>query len=180
MIMARFPVSRYILLCVGLLGFLWATLPNSRASSNERMEAGPAAAQAWLNQIDAAQYEESYQAACSPMHDKVTMQKWVEVLKTFRSHWGKVMNRKQISHIYKANGVEGLSGECMVLTYDTSFQKLDPAQEIVVLRWEDGKWRGAGYTAGPKVSPEDAAAADDTAGMPQTETSTRTTTKPQQ
>ena len=43
----------------------------------------------------------------------------------------------------------------MIITYDTSFKRLGPATEVVVLKWEDGKWRGGGYNAGAKASPDD-------------------------
>lgn len=178
--MARFSSSRCALFFVSICSLFLTALPNGKASSEDRLEAGPSAAQVWLAQIDKEEYENCYHSASDAMHDKVPVEKWVAVLRTFRTQWGNVLSRKQISHVYKPNGVEGLKGECMIVTYDTSFQKLDPAQEIVVLHWESGKWRGAGYTAGPKISSDDAAAADDSAGMPQTETSTRTTSKPQQ
>jgi len=44
----------------------------------------------------------------------------------------------------------------MIITYDTSFKSLPTATETIVLKWEDGKWRGAGYSAGPKTSPNSA------------------------
>ena len=43
----------------------------------------------------------------------------------------------------------------MVITYDTSFKNMDPVTEVVVLKWQDGKWRGAGYNAGPKQAVDD-------------------------
>jgi hypothetical protein len=109
-------------------------------------------------QIDAGQYDESYAFGCGAMHDKVPQDRWVMVLKALRMPFGPVVSRKQISHIYKPNGVPGLEGECMVITYDTSFQHLSPATEEVVLKWEDGKWRGAGYKAGAKASPDEESA----------------------
>ena len=89
------------------------------------------------------------------MHDKVPQDRWEEVLKALRIPWGPVVSRKQISHIYKPNGYEKSEGEFLVITYDTSFKELSPARETVVLKWEDGKWRGAGYNAGPKPPPDD-------------------------
>ena len=61
-----------------------------------------------------------------------------------------MVSRHQLSHVYKPDGFEGAEGEFLVITYDTAFQKLPTATELVVLRWEDGQWRGAGYNAGPK------------------------------
>ncbi len=138
--------------------FLFAAMPKALASAENQADSALAASKAWVTQIDAGQYDESYSFGCGAMHDKVPQDQWMKVLKALRTPWGRVVSRKPISHVYKPNGVPGLEGECMVITYDTSFQRLDPATEIVVLKWEDGKWRGAGYNAGPKPSPEDASA----------------------
>ncbi len=56
----------------------------------------------------------------------------MQVLKTIRSPWGAVVNRQQISHVYKPNGVDGLNGECEVITYNTTFKNFDNAMEVVV------------------------------------------------
>jgi hypothetical protein len=44
----------------------------------------------------------------------------------------------------------------MVITFDTNFTQLYPATEVIVLKWEGGKWRGAGYNAGAKPSDDNA------------------------
>jgi hypothetical protein len=111
------------------------------------------------------------------MHDKVPQDRWEEVLKALRIPWGPVVSRKQISHVYKPNGYEGTEGEFLIITYDTSFQKLSPATETVVLKWEDGKWRGAGYNAGAKPSPDDNSTPPPSSST--TETQTQEHVKPQ-
>jgi hypothetical protein len=108
----------------------------------------------------------------------LSQDKWVLVLKTIRNAWGKVVNRNQISHIYKPNGYDGLEGECMVITYDTTFAKLDSAMEVVVLKWEDGKWLGAGYNAGPKPVADDGSQAPPAAPT-ETHTEPHATPQPQ-
>jgi hypothetical protein len=110
------------------------------------------------------------------MHGKTTEDLWIAVLKALRKPWGPVVSRTQLSHIYKPDGVSGLNGECMVITYDTSFKNLSPATEVVTLKWEDGHWRGGGYTAGPKVSPDDNATP--TTPPATTETQTQDHVKP--
>jgi hypothetical protein len=154
------------------VSLLLVAMPNATASAEDQAEQAVSDSKNWVSEIDAGKYEESYNFACDAMREKVPQDHWVTVLKSLRSPWGSVVSRKQLSHIYKPNGIPGLEGECMVITYDTSFKKLDPATEIIVLKWENGKWRGAGYNAGPKVSPEDAQAA--AAAPPASETETHT------
>jgi hypothetical protein len=153
------PVFKSILFLAGISCLLFAAMPKVLASAEDQIDQALVASKAWAAQIDAGQYDESYAFACDAMHDKVPQDRWEQVLKALRIPWGTVVSRKQISHIYKPNGYEGAGGEFMVITYDTSFQRMDPATEVVVLKWEDGKWRGAGYNAGPKSSPDEGAAA---------------------
>jgi len=117
-----------------------------------------AAANAWLAQIDAGQYDESYATGCIAFHEKLSQDKWVLVLKTIRAPHGPIQSRKQTIEIPKPTGLEGLDGECMVLQYYTIFKDLTPASEQVVMKKEDGKWKGAGYSLGPKSTFDPAAA----------------------
>ena len=111
-------------------------------------------AQAWVAQIDAARYDDSYAAGCVAFHEKVSADKWNSVLKTLRLPLGAVVNRKESSHLDKPDGFEGLDGECMVIKYTTSFKNLPDAIEIIVVKKEDGKWKGAGYNVLPKQATE--------------------------
>jgi hypothetical protein len=145
-------------------------MPQVLASAEDQIESGLTVSKAWVGQIDAGQYDASYSFGCDAMHDKVPSDRWEEVLKALRTPLGPVVNRKQISHIYKPNGFEGTSGEFLVITYDTSFAHLDTAMEVVVLKWEGGKWRGAGYNAGPKPTPDDGSAPPEPTSTTETQT----------
>jgi hypothetical protein len=114
-----------------------------------------AAAHGWLAQIDSGKYEESYDAGCLAFHNKVTQVQWTTVLKSLRPPLGTVVSRKVVKTEYKPDGLEGLQGECMVITYNTAFSKVPTDLEIVVLKREDGQWRGAGYNAQPQGDPTD-------------------------
>ncbi|MCE0523237.1 MAG: DUF4019 domain-containing protein [Methylacidiphilales bacterium] len=148
---------------------LFAATSKARASAEDEVDNALVASKAWMTQIDAGQYDESYAFGCDSMHDKVPQDKWEAVLKALRTPWGPVVSRKQVSHVYKPNGFEGSEGEFLVVTYDTTFQKLGPATEVVVLKWEGGKWRGAGYNAQAKAPPS-----DDNAPPPSSSTETHT------
>jgi hypothetical protein len=168
---------KYTLLLAGIVCFLFTTMPRVLASAEDQVDQALAVSKDWVAQIDAGQYDQSYSFGCDEMHDKIAQDKWELILKSLRNPWGPVVNRTQVSHIYKPNGFEGAEGEFLVITYDTSFKKLGPATEIVVLKWEGGKWRGAGYNAQPKPPVDDDSSAQPP--MSTTETHTDDHVKPQ-
>ena len=170
MAILKFDLMKFILPLAGFFCVLFVAMPKAHASSEDHLDSALVASTQWLAQIDAGQYDESYDAGSEAMHSKVQENTWSAVLKSLRAPWGAVVNRKQTSHIYKPNGYEGSEGEFMVITYDTSFKKLTPATEIVVLRWEDGKWRGAGYNARATVTPQQASDVPPPSSTTETET----------
>jgi len=130
--------------------------------TSETVEATPVA-KAWLDQIDAGLYEESYLNAGEALHTKVSEDKWLKILQVIRKPQGKVLSRELVDQDYKPNGFEGVSGEYVLLSYETSFEKLPSQKELVVLKREDGKWQTVGYNFGPKdTSTADAPAPTDT------------------
>ena len=166
--------SRASLICLVLIlafSIVQPVTPRALASAENQGDQAVAVAKNWVAQIDAGNYDGSYTVACDEMREKVPQDRWVLILKTLRTPWGPVLSRQQLRHDYKPNGVPGLEGECMVITYDTSFKHLDNATEVVVLKWVGGKWRGAGYTAGPKPT-------EDGGNLPPEPTATETHTEP--
>lgn len=147
---------------------------SSSAASEDQINSALPAALAWISEIDDGRYDDSYSSAGTALREKVKQEQWDLVLKTLRPPWGNVVNRTAISHVYKPDGYEGASGEFMVITYATSFKKLDSGIEVVVLRWEDGQWRGVGYNAGPKPAPQDS----DSQPPPQSQTDVQSATIP--
>ncbi len=169
-----------LLFLAGVLFLTIAATPKALASAEDQADSAISASKKWISQIDTHQYDESYAFGCGAMHDKVTQDRWKDVLRALRIPWGEVQSRKQLSHVYKPNGYEGTGGEFMVITYDTSFKRLTPATEVVVLKWENGQWRGAGYIAGAKSSPDDDSAPPHALASSTTETHTEAHVKPPQ
>jgi hypothetical protein len=124
------------------------------ASASQQIDQAVNASKAWISEIDAGKYDDSYSFTCEEVRQKFPQDRWVDVLKTIRTPWGVALDRHQLSHVYQPNGVKGLEGECMVITYNTNFKNMANATETVVLKWEDGQWRGAGYFAGVKTDPD--------------------------
>jgi hypothetical protein len=164
-----------LLVILAIAVCLTVTAPTqARASAEDQIDQAVVASKAWVSTIDAGKYEDSYDFTCDETRTRFPEDRWVEVLKALRPPWGGVVNRQQLSHVYQPHGVPGLNGECVVITYKTTFKNLDPATEIVVLKWEDGKWRGAGYTAGPTPDANAPASSLNTA----TETHTQSHVRP--
>jgi hypothetical protein len=168
-------LNRFLLLA-GLCSLLSAPLSRSMADDADPAAAALAAARGWVGQIDAAKYDESYAAGCEDFRNKEKLEKWTMVLQTIRGIYGDVVSRKEASHSYKPNGYDGLDGPCMVVIFNTEFKKLPNAAEVVILKLEDGKWRGGGYTAGQKADSDSAPVQ----AVPQTEMESHTTQKPSQ
>ncbi len=148
-----FVRSRFLFLATLAAAFALFASARAQASAEQEVDKAVAASKAWVTQIDAGRYEDSYSFTCEETRNQFPQDRWVEVLKTFRGPWGSVVDRHQMSHVYKPNGVKGLEGECMVITYSTKFKNYDNVMETVTLKWEDGQWRGAGYFAGVKPEP---------------------------
>ena len=136
----------------GICCLLFATAPKIFAVPGDDPADVLAAAKTWLSLIDAGKYDESYAIGCTAFHGKITQARWALGLKTLRAPLGSVVNRKVAGHTYKPEGVKGLEGACVVISYETSFAKADADVEEIVMKWEGGKWLGAGYTFGPKPS----------------------------
>ena len=131
-----------------------------------------AAARAWLAEIDAGHYDQSYAEGCRAFHNKVTLDQWKTVLRALRPTFGAMVSRREISSSYRPDGVEGLDGECMLVTFNTSFSNIPSNTELVVLKKEDGQWRGAGYNAQPVQ--QDQGSAGGPVDPTQTQTQTQT------
>ena len=138
------------LLLIALAAALALMGNHARADDPDTTAEALAAAKDWLQEIDAGHYVESYQQGCVAFHNKVSQDQWVTILRALRPALGTVISRKETGYSYHPDGVEGCPGECMVVTYKTSFSKVAEDLEVIVMKREDGQWRGAGYNAQPQ------------------------------
>ena len=145
-----FPKS-FLLPAVAFLFCLAGVLRADPADDSRAKEAA-AAAQQWLAEIDANKVEESYDQGCTAFHNKVSKQQWITVLKALRPSIGNLTSRSAQSADYKPDGFEGMEGECVVIKYSSVFSVIGAALEVVVMKREDGQWRGAGYNVQPQSS----------------------------
>jgi hypothetical protein len=144
-------LKNLLLPTIALLLCLTGMLRADPADDSRAKEATTAAGQ-WLAEIDANKVEESYEQGCTAFHNKVSKQQWITVLKALRPSIGNLTSRSEQSAEYKPDGFEGLEGECVVIKYSSVFTVIGPALEVVVMKREDGQWRGAGYNVQPQSS----------------------------
>jgi hypothetical protein len=163
--------SSFLAPLAGIACLFFAASPQAIASAEDQIDPGLSVSKNWVSEIDDGRYEQSYDEGCDAMRLKVTEERWEQILKALRNPWGNVVDRTQTKHVYKPNGFEGTSGEFLVITYDTNFKKMPGVTEVVVLKWEDGKWHPAGYNAGPKPN-------DDGSETPSNTATTETHTEP--
>lgn len=130
---------------------VFLALPASIRASDDDNGLGNAlsVARAWLGEIDAGRYEQSYNEAGSVMRDKVPKDSWIKILRTERPPLGKTAHREEVSHVLHTDGLEGTSGTFLVVTYHTDFASKSDEVEYVILRHEFGGWRCVGYDFGP-------------------------------
>lgn len=133
-----------LILLLPVLGvLLFAGLP----SANEKTEeAALAASTKWLTFVDNGDYSKSWERAASLFRAMVTKLEWETKLKTFRTHLGKVSERKVKSKQYAKTLLNAPEGEYVVIQYETVFKNKQTVSETVTTVLEkDGKWRVAGY-----------------------------------
>src|SRR5271155_651357 len=90
---------RFRLLFTAACLALFAVL-RAHASAEGQVDQAVAASKAWVAQIDAGKYEDSYSFTCTETRSKFPEDRWVDVLKNIRLPWGTVVNRHQLSHVY--------------------------------------------------------------------------------
>ena len=132
-----------------------ALLHPVRADSGDGKTAAVAAMQAWLEKMDAGQYDQTWQDA-SPLFQKaVTSAKWTEMSNAVRTPLGKCSARKLVSALETSEAPSPtgpVKGDFVVAQFDASFENLAYAVETVSFeKTPDGTWKSDGYYIKPKM-----------------------------
>jgi hypothetical protein len=100
----------------------------------------------WLALVDAAKYDESWDAASAQVKAAVTKEQWTRTMTASRSPLGKVVTRVVASSTYTRTLPGVPDGEYVVTLYTTRFEHKQSAEESIISVLEkDGEWRVAGY-----------------------------------
>jgi hypothetical protein len=135
--------TRLVLFLIILGTLFWV----SPLKANEVAEkAAITASGAWVSLVDGGDYAESWNQASALFKTAVTKEQWQQSLKAVRAPLGKMVARKLKSKQYTKNLPGAPDGECVVIQYETTFDKKQSAIETVTpMLDKDGKWRVSGY-----------------------------------
>src|SRR5688572_15853732 len=119
-------------------------VPAASVAPSEK--AAVAAAEVWLQTIDAGRYGESWDAAASYFRNAVTRQVWEQSLNGVRAPLGALVSRK-VKSTEPATRLPGApDGQYVVIQFDASFANKTRAVETVTPMLDtDGTWRVSGY-----------------------------------
>ena len=123
---------------------LWLTGGLAQAESPEKL--AQAAAEMWLDSMDAGRYAQGWQEASNYFQGAVTEQAWITALNGVRSPLGQLISRK-FQRAQYADSLPGApDGRYVVMQFDSRFENKAAAVETVTfMQGEDGSWKAAGY-----------------------------------
>ena len=109
-------------------------------------KAATTAAPAWLSQIDAESYSNSWRNASAYFKGAVSEKGWQDALAGARKPLGKLLSRK-LNKAQSATSLPGApDGNYVVMQFDSSFaNKKNAVETVTFMREKDGKWKAAGY-----------------------------------
>jgi hypothetical protein len=133
-----------IMLCRGALVVILALAAAS--CSKDAKKSAIEAAEAWLAQVDAGKYGDSWDQAAVLFKSVLTKEQWVVSLNSVRKPLGAVKKREVLKATPMTNPPGAPAGEYLVIQFSTDFANKQGAVETVTpMREEGGDWRVSGY-----------------------------------
>lgn len=118
----------------------------AQAQDSESVTAARRAAQAWLAEVDAGRYAESWDLASSAFQAGVTKAQWIAGVSPIRNGIGAVTSRTLRSATFTHTLPGAPDGDYVIIEYDTRFEKKTQSIETVTpMRDKDGRWKVSGY-----------------------------------
>jgi Flp pilus assembly protein TadD len=103
-------------------------------------------AQAWLGDIDAGHYAQSWTNAATFFQSAITSEKWVEAMQQIRKPLGALVSRKLKSAQEMSSLPGAPDGRYILMQFETAFANKKIAIETVTfIQEKDGQWRATGY-----------------------------------
>ena len=103
-------------------------------------------ARAWLELIDAGEYDQSWQEAALYVRNRVPKDDWQRSMQGARQPLGKLISRELKATHYTTSAPGAPDGEYVIIQYNSSFENKKSAVETVTPMLEqDGTWRVSGY-----------------------------------
>jgi hypothetical protein len=120
--------------------------PAPEASREAQESEARSASDSWLALLDSAKYDDCWSQASDGLKAMAKKVDFVASLQTARKRVGKLLQRKLKASRYTTKLQGAPEGKYVIVRYDSSFESLASATEIVVpMLDKDGKWRVSGY-----------------------------------
>ncbi len=104
------------------------------------------AAEAWLAEVDAGQYAQSWTEAATQFKSAVDQPSWLKAVDAVRAPLGSLKSRALRSAHYATSLPGAPDGQYVVLQFESAFDKKSSAIETVTpTKDSDGRWRVSGY-----------------------------------
>ncbi|HET7460594.1 MAG TPA: DUF4019 domain-containing protein [Longimicrobium sp.] len=105
-----------------------------------------AAAEAWLEHVDAGDHGAGWRETSSLFRQMVTEEQWSEAHGKVAAVLGRALRRELRDTEHRTSVPGAPDGEYVLLKYDTRFERKQEAVETVVTMLDtDGEWRVGGY-----------------------------------
>jgi hypothetical protein len=114
--------------------------------TEEDLNNGIAAANAWLSLVDQGKYENSWETGALSFQFTITKKEWNKALEDIRKPLGTVTSRQLLEQRVAYNPKGLPKGEYLVLYYKTSFSNKADANELLTLQKQNnGQWKVLTY-----------------------------------
>lgn len=117
-----------------------------QAQETDQTKAGVAAAEQWLQTLDAGRIGQSWSESSASLRALVTQAQWEAGLRQARSPYGALQARKLVSARYTTTMPNAPAGEYVLIQYESTFaERAGVIETVVPMREADGSWKVSGY-----------------------------------
>jgi hypothetical protein len=128
----------------------WADTPPDHAA---QVSAATEQAAAWLGALDLGQYDLAWNGLATVMQTGSTQEQWTIDMRAPWEKLGKVVGRELQRSEFSTTVRGAPTGQYVTATYLSHFSDAAPILETVLLSFEDGRWRVAGYSVSAVPDP---------------------------
>jgi hypothetical protein len=145
--MAKEERMRYSTTRTALLGLIFILLCSlvSAAEQNEKEAEASEVARVFLQLVDGAQYDASWEKTAPIFKRQVSPGKWAEMLSGVRPPLGEIISRNVKTAKFSASLPGVPDGEYVTIQFASSFEKKAEAIETVTMARVQNEWQVAGY-----------------------------------
>jgi len=119
---------------------------NKAEEETQKLQAALKSATDWLQLIDNAEYNQSWETAASFLKNAITESQLKTALKAARQPLGKLISREVLTKTYTTQVPGAPDGQYVIITFKASFENKKSAIETITPMLDnDNKWKVSGY-----------------------------------